>query len=157
MAPRRRMAFVAVAALLAGCAALPPRLAAPEFEVAGVRVVEARLPSVRLAVDLVVRNPNAVAIELAGLDADLAIEGERAGSARLARPAMLPAQGAARVQLAVDADAGAALAGLGRALGGARPLAYDLAGRATLADGRAFPFRRRGEIAVPGGGGGAVR
>ncbi len=157
MRPRRRVAAVAIAALIAGCAALPPRLVAPEVEVAAVRVVEARLPTVRLSVDLVVTNPNAVAIELAGLDADLAIEGERVGSARLARPATLPAQGATRVLLAADADAGAALAGLGRALGGARPLAYDLAGRATLADGRTFPFRRRGEIPVPGGGGSTVR
>jgi LEA14-like dessication related protein len=142
----RLRGLAAAAALLASCSALPPRVAVPEVGIAGVRVVEARLPQVRLWIDLAVKNPNAVAIDLASLEADLAIEGEAVAKLRLPAPVVLPPERTTHVALAASADAGAALAGLGHSLGSARPLAYDLGGRATLADGTTFPFRRRGEI-----------
>ena len=146
----RRHALAAAAMVLAGCAALRPPLAAPEVEIASVRVAEARLPRLTLAIELSVRNPNAVAIELAALDADLAIGGERVAVVRLARPVTLPPDRSTRITLTADADAGAALAGVGRVLGGGRPVGYELTGLVTLGDGTAYPFRRRGEIPVPG-------
>jgi len=146
MTLRRHAVAVLAVLLAAGCALLPPRLAAPQVELVGVRVVDARLPQVRLAVELSLTNPNAVAIDLAALEADLAIEGEPVVTARLLAPATLPPRQATRVALGAIADAGAALAGVGRALGGGRALAYDASGRAILADGTIYPFRRRGVL-----------
>ena len=83
------------------------------------------------------------------VDADLEIGGERAGTLRLASPVTLPALGSAAVELSAVGDAAIALTGVGRALGSGRPLDYALKGALTLADGRAFPFVRRGQVAPP--------
>jgi hypothetical protein len=58
----------------------------------------------------------------------------------------LPAYGEAPVALDVRADASAALARIAAALGAAAPLEYELAGTLRLADGTAWPFRRRGAV-----------
>ena len=143
---RRRFLAGAVAMALAGCSALTPRLVAPEVVGTRVRVAEVRLPDVRLGIELDLRNPNARDVALDALDASLSLGGEDIGRARLARPVTLPANGEARVALDVRADASAALARLGAALGAGRPLDYEVRGTLRLADGATYPFRRRGEV-----------
>lgn len=140
----------ALAALLALAACAPlPRLEAPEVVNLAVLNVEIRLPTIRVDTELTLRNPNAVAIAVASLDADLEIAGERAGTLRLASPVTLPAGGTASVALSAVGDAAVALSGMGRALGSGRPLEYAIAGSLALADGRAFPFVRRGQVSAP--------
>ena len=134
---------------LAGCAAVLPRLEAPEVVTLVVRNVEIRLPTIRVDTELTLRNPNAVAVSIASLDADLEIGGERAGTLKLAAPVLLPAAGTASLALSAVGDAAVALSGLGRALGSGRPLDYALKGALTLADGRTFPFVRRGQVSAP--------
>jgi hypothetical protein len=148
MRKRHLLALAAVAAMLAACATLS-RLEPPEVVGLTVRNVEIRLPTVRVDTSLTLRNPNAVAVSVASLDADLEIGGERAGTLRLASPVTLPASGTATLELSAVGDAAVALTGLGRALGSGRPLDYALRGALTLADGRAFPFVRRGQVAPP--------
>jgi len=143
----RKLALAAVLALSA-CAPLT-RLQAPEVVNLAVRNVEIRLPTIRVDTELTLRNPNAVAVSVASLDADLEIGGERAGTLRLASPVTLPAAGTATLELSAVGDAAVALSGLGRALGSGRPLGYAIAGSLTLADGRAFPFVRRGQVSPP--------
>jgi len=140
----------ALAALLALAACAPlPRLEAPEVVSVAVLNVEVRLPTIRVDTELTLRNPNAVEIAVASLDADLEIAGERAGTLRLASPVTLPAGGQATVALSAVGDAAVALTGMGRALGSGRPLEYALKGALQLADGRAFPFVRRGQVSSP--------
>ena len=143
----RKLALAAVLALSA-CAPLT-RLQAPEVVNLAVRNVEIRLPTIRVDTELTLRNPNAVAVSVASLDADLEIGGERAGTLRLASPVTLPAAGTATLELSAVGDAAVALSGLGRALGSGRPLGYAIAGSLTLSDGRAFPFVRRGQVSPP--------
>ena len=125
------------------------RLEAPEVVALAVRNVEIRLPTIRVDTELTLRNPNAVAVSIASLDADLEIGGERAGTLRLASPVTLPGSGNAAIELSAVGDAAIALTGVGRALGSGRPLGYAIAGSLTLADGRSFPFVRRGQVAAP--------
>jgi LEA14-like dessication related protein len=142
----RGAAFAAAAALLGACATLAP-VEPPQVVGATVRAAELRLPEVRVAVDVALRNPNARTIALEALDATLALGGVDVGRATLARPVMLPAHGEARVPLDVRGDAAAALAQLGGALGAARPVDYELRGSLRLADGTVVPFRRRSTFA----------
>lgn len=149
-ASRRRLAHAALAALagtLAACASIP-RLVAPEIVSADVRMADVRLPAIRLDVDVELRNPNPVDVSVSALDVDLEISGERAGGARLASPVTLPARGTARVAVQVTGDTSVALAGVARAFGNARALDYALRGTLVLADGTAFPFVRRGQVAA---------
>ena len=141
-------ASAAIALLLAAaCATFRP--ASPEVVAATVRFVEVRLPSVRFDVELELRNPNRFEISVAAIDAELTVAGERAGDARLAAPVALPAGGASTLTIEARGDAAAALAGLGRALGGGRPLDYQLRGAIVLADGARFPFSRGGQVEAP--------
>jgi hypothetical protein len=80
MRKRRQLALTAVAAMLAACTTLS-RLEPPEVVALTVRNVEIRLPTIRVDTELTLRNPNAVAVSVASLDADLEIGGERAGHA----------------------------------------------------------------------------
>ncbi len=144
----RRIALsLILAAALAACAALGPRLASPEVVGANVRVIRVALPEVTLAIDLELSNPNPVEVVVQGFDARIALEGERVATASLASPVTMPANGTAAVSLSARADAAATLAGVGRALGSGRAMRYEIAGDVTLGDGSRFPFVRRGETA----------
>lgn len=138
-------AALVVAAALAACAAFAPRLAAPEIAGANVRVVQVNLPEVTMAIDLRLSNPNAVEIVVKAFDARISLEGERIATASLAAPVTMPANGTAEVTLSARGDAAATLAGVGRALGSARAMRYEIAGDVTLGDGSRYPFVRRGE------------
>lgn len=148
MRKRLLLALAIFAATLVACAPLS-RLEPPEVVALAVRNVEIRLPTIRVDTELTLRNPNAVAVSIASLDADLEIGGERAGTLRLAAPVTLPAAGTASVALSALGDAAVALTGLGRALGSGRPLDYALKGALVLADGRTYPFVRRGQVSAP--------
>jgi LEA14-like dessication related protein len=147
-APRSRAAYVAWFVLALGACASLQRPAPPDVVAVDIRNVQVRLPTIRVDVDLELRNPNAVDVAIAALDADLDIAGERAGRARLAAPVTLVAGATTRVTVQAVGDASIALAGLGRALGAARPVDYALSGTLTLADGTIYPFVRRGQVAT---------
>jgi LEA14-like dessication related protein len=148
---RRRPAISLLAALaLAGCAGIAPRLAAPEVRAASVRIVQIALPEARFLIDLLLYNPNTVAIALAGLDATLTVEGQKVGEARLAQPVTLAASGETPVSLETRANAVAALGALALTIARESPaLRYEVTGVAVLTDGTRFPFARRG---MTGGG-----
>lgn len=147
----RTLALVAALASAMALAACAPfaRLEPPEVVTLAVRNVEIRLPTIRVDTELTLRNPNGVDVSVAALDADLEIAGQRAGTLKLAAPVTLPAGGTAAIGLSAVGDAAVALTGLGRALGSGAPLEYALKGALVLADGRAFPFVRRGQVAPP--------
>ncbi len=144
MTLRAAIALV-LAVALAACATLGPKLASPEIVGANVRVVQVNLPEVTMAIDLTLSNPNTVEIVVRAFDARVSLEGERIATASLAAPVTMPANGTAQVTLTARGDAAATLAGVGRALGSARAMRYEIAGDVTLGDGSRYPFVRRGE------------
>lgn len=123
-----------------------PKLEPPQIVATSVRVAEVRLPDIRLAVEVVVRNPNARALAVEALTATLVLGGAEVGQAKLAQPATLPAQGEARLPLDVRGDASIALGRIAQAFGAARALDYEVRGSLTMADGTTLPFRRVGRV-----------
>jgi LEA14-like dessication related protein len=142
---RRHFLPALLAVTLSGCATLQ-RPIAPEVIASRVRVVEARLPEIRLAVELTLRSRNLLPLPIDALDATLSLAGADVGRAALAQPVTLPAYGEASVALDVRADPSTALPRIAAALGAAAPLEYELAGTLRLADGTSWPFRRRGAV-----------
>lgn len=130
--------------LVAACATFA-RLEPPKLEATSVRIVSVALPTVTMVLGLTLANPNPRDVTIASLDARLSIDGDAVAIATLPAPVTLPANATTTLTLEARGDASAALASLGRTLGAARPLRYEIAGEATLADGTRFPFRRRGE------------
>lgn len=143
----RRFAVGAIAvALLAGCAALAPRLEAPEVSLVGVSVRELSLnPRVDLRLEL--RNPNRVEVPIDRIDFVLRIEDARFGSGQSKAPVTLPALGTVIAEVAVQVDLRDALRHLRGRLreGGGAALRYEIAGDATIG-GITRPFRRTGEV-----------
>ncbi len=143
---QRRLFLPAVLAVaLSGCATLQ-RPIAPEVIASRVRLVEARLPEILLAVELTVRSRNLLPLPIDALDATLSLAGVDVGRAALAQPVTLPAYGEARVALDVRADAAASLRASPPRSAPQRSLEYELAGTLRFADGTSWPFRRRGAV-----------
>lgn len=144
-----RVAIGAIVGLvLAACANVPARFAAPEVRAAEVRVVVFDFPRVRLALDLTVHNPNDRAIALEALDVALHVEGRSVARTSLASPVTLGAGTVTSVALDASGDLGEVLAGVARSMGrDGKALHYEIAGTARLSDGTQFPFRRGGVLA----------
>jgi LEA14-like dessication related protein len=147
-------AAAGAALLLAACTAVPS-LQAPKATVAAVRFdrltgIEARFA---VLVDLV--NPNDREIAIDTIEADLSIESIPVGTARLATPLRLPAQGEATATLDVRAAWAEALRAFAtgarrtRIEGGTPALRYAVTGFATLTGGGTIPFSRPGQFVVP--------
>ena len=92
---RRHFLPAVLAVALSGCATLQ-RPIAPEVIASRVRVVEARLPEIRLAVELTLRSRNLLPLPIDALDATLSLAGVDVGRATLAQPDSATASTAGR-------------------------------------------------------------
>jgi LEA14-like dessication related protein len=144
----RRLAIAGIACVLAACAAPMARIESPALVAATVRVVALSFPMIRLAVDLVVRNPNAIDLVVEVVDLRVDIEGGTVARSALLQPATLPAGRESILRFDASGDLGAALAGVARALEArGAPLRYAIRGEARLRNGVVLPFVRSGELA----------
>lgn len=142
------------ALLLAGCAALGPRIQAPTITIDDVRLDRMESVQAVFVAHVTMANPNDREIAVEALDATLTVEGEQVASASLAAPVTLPAHGSAPAEIAARTGIDAVLRAVASAMtrrGGAPStpspaLNYELAGEARLAGGLRVPFRRRGEV-----------
>lgn len=89
--------------LLSGCALLEGEMErrTPEASVEGTRISALSFDSVDLLVDVRIDNPNPVGIELAGLDYDLRLDGERALSGKSEQRLSVPARDSGVVSLPI--------------------------------------------------------
>ena len=143
---RRRLA-AALVALVAGCAALPPKPLPPQVALETVRVARLTAADARIVVTLAVRNPNAYDLAVNALDASLALEGEPLLDGSLKAPAVLAAGADTRIDVEVRTTLAAVAAALDR-LSRRTTVHYDLTGTAVVQDGLTLPFARRGDIPV---------
>jgi LEA14-like dessication related protein len=135
------------ALLLAACGVLPTKPLPPKVELIGVRVGRLQLTDMKLQLALDVHNPNAYALSVASIDADIVVNGARLASASLPAPVTLQAAGATRVELDLRTEVDKLIGVLDRAPGSG-PLAYEITGTAVVQDGLRLPFVRRGELPV---------
>jgi len=149
-----RAALIAFALIVAGCAGLGQRLAAPKVEVVGVRLDRVQDARAHFGVTVELANPNPQPINVEGFDAALAVEGEVVATATLVAPVRVPANATARAELAaqtgVDVLVRAAIAAMRRgaatAPGHGPSLQYAIEGSAVFNGGLRVPFVRRGEL-----------
>jgi len=132
-------------ALLAGCATLAPRPLPPGVALAGVRVTRLTPHDTRLAVTLVVSNPNAYDLAVSALDANVAVEGEPLLTGSLLQPAQLAAGADTRIEIEARTGFGAIIAALDR-FAHQRSVRYEVTGSAVVQDGWRLPLRRSGEL-----------
>jgi LEA14-like dessication related protein len=150
----KRATVALLSLLLAACAAFGPRIEPPKVTVIAVRLDRLEQASAYFGVMVVLANPNATDVEISGLDATLAIEGESVAGASLAAPVRVPANGTAPAELSartgVDALLRAAAAAIRRGVvappGRTPSLHYSIEGTALVGGGMRVPFSREGEL-----------
>ena len=140
-------AVVVFTLLLAGCAGLPAKPLPPKVELAGVRVVSLQPADLRVAVTLRIDNPNAFALDVAAIEAEIGVNGVRLAGATLPAPVSIAAVATTPVQLELHTRVRDLAQVLERADGSGR-MPYDITGTAVLGNGTRLPFARRGELPV---------
>lgn len=147
--PLRLLVIAALVAtlLLASCTPPRPKVEPPEVTVERVRILRIAEAQASLTLTLRLTNPNNFALAVAAIDFEVTLDGRPTANVHSVRIDPLPAGGQATVELAGRVDVGAVAAAL-MTLGTQLPVAYVLKGTATLPDGTALPFARKGEIPV---------
>ena len=140
-------AVVACALLFAGCEGLPTKPLPPKVELAGVRVLSLAPSDLRLAVALRVDNPNAFALDVATIDAEIGVNGVKLADAKLPAPVSIAAAATTPVLLEMRSRVKDLAQVLGHADGSGR-MPYEMTGTAVLGNGTRLPFSRRGELPV---------
>jgi LEA14-like dessication related protein len=139
--------LLAFALLVAGCGGLPTKPLPPKVALAGVRVVSLQPAELRLAVTLRIDNPNAFALDVAAIDAEIGVNGVRLAGAKLPEPVSIAAAATTPVQLELRSRVRDLAQVLERADGSGR-MTYEITGTAVLGDGTRLPFARRGDLPV---------
>ncbi len=152
MTPGRRawVAAAGVAALLAGCNALPPAdLKPPRLDFSDFRIEELGLSEIRFVLAVATENPNETAIPLRNIDFGLELLGQPfADGSVLDREVTLPALGARTIPVQFTVPTSRLLKLL-RTLRSAEPAqwSYRLVGSATWGwSGFPLRFDRRGDL-----------
>jgi len=153
------LAFVGLTVLVA-CADAP-RVAAPRIAVESVRLERITGSEATFEVTLKLSNPNVREIAVNSVDANLTIEDVPVGSATLASPLRLPANGEATATVRARAGISAVLrvaselslrAREQRGTGQPVRLRYAVSGTAMLEGGWSIPFSRSAEFVVNASG-----
>ena len=139
-------------ALLSGCAALGPKLEAPQLDIASVELVRGDLFEQRLRARVKVQNPNDIELRVRGITYSIELGGEELGRGLSGSSFVVPARGEAEFDMLVTANlAGAILRLVERARksgGTPRELEYRLRGEVKLERGllRTVPFDEKGTL-----------
>lgn len=97
-------ALVAVAAALAGCAALLPKLETPHLSVIGIQVVSTTMFEQRFNVKMRVQNPNDRELPIRGLKYTMELAGQDFGRGMSAKAFTVPALGEAEFDMIVTTN-----------------------------------------------------
>lgn len=153
MIHRLRTLFLLVPLLvLAGCAALSPRLEAPKLSIVSVELVKGELFEQRLRARMRVQNPNDRELAVKGITYTIELGGEELGRGLSGSSFTVPRLGEAEFDMIVTANlAGALLKLAGRAEKQGRvpgALDYRIVGKVQLASGllRTVPFEEKGSL-----------
>jgi LEA14-like dessication related protein len=132
-------------ALLAGCAGLPVKQ--PEIQISGISMGKSSMLEQEFKVDLLVRNPNSIALNAQGLYAELVINGKKIATANSLQPITVAAQGSGHVQLDLRASVFELLQQAGKATDSQGKIHYQINGYINSLV--RIPFSRSGEWKMP--------
>lgn len=149
---RKRIALLLTMLWLTGCAAIGPRLQAPELSIASVEIVKGDLFEQRLRARVRVKNPNDRELRVRGITYTVELGGEELGRGLSGSSFVVPPRGEAEFDMLVTANlAGTLLKLLERARrsgGVPNELPYHLRGEVKLDAGllRTVPFDQKGTL-----------
>ena len=143
------LVLAAICALGTGCAALVPKLEAPELKVVGLNFLGGDRQHQKLRLRIQVTNPNTRQIAVRSIDYQVALAGADFAQGSSAEPFTVPASGQSEFDLDMNTDLGSLLRVLSAHLGDAA-LEYQVSGRVHLAEGllREIPFKGHGQLAL---------
>jgi LEA14-like dessication related protein len=138
---------LAAALLLAGCAAMLPKLEAPKLEVVAVNLGHANLLQAKIDVTLRVTNPNNRSLDVSSIVLQIAVSGTEMATGETAEPFVVPALGETQFDIKLTADVATALALMAQQLH-SDAVPYRVTGQVKLASGliRNLPFTTEGNL-----------
>jgi LEA14-like dessication related protein len=142
----RRHLVLTLLVLVAGCATLRPEIVVPEVSLVNIVPLDATLFEQRVRVDLRLRNPNDFAVDLSGVDFQLAVNGARLASGVTAEAVSIPRLGESVVSVEVTTTLLDWMRQIGN-LGKSQEISYDLSGHLHLAHLGRLPFSHSGRFA----------
>lgn len=134
--------------LLAGCAAMQPRLEAPHVTLTDLRLLDATLFEQRYGLTIRIQNPNSTALPITGMNYRLDINDIEVGRGVSDQRVTVPAYGEALVEIRLTSNLARILDKI-RSLesGPGRNLRYHLSGGVALANRMLkLPFDYKGEF-----------
>lgn len=142
----RRYLSITLLLLVAGCATFGPQIVVSEVSLANITPLDATLFEQRVRVDLRLRNPNDFAIDLTGVDFQLAVNGARLASGVTGEGVTLPRLGESVVSVEVTTTLLDWMRQIGN-LGSVQEISYDLTGHLHIAHIGRLPFSHSGRFA----------
>ncbi len=144
---KKIIVFLALCALMPGCASLNPHLKAPDLRVVGLTYMGGDSQHQQLRVRIQVTNPNDKQISVRAIDYQVALAGRHFADGSSEEPFNIPALGQSEFNLNVNADVAALVSVVGAHLN-ETTLDYELTGTLHLAEGmlRNIPFKNHGKL-----------
>ena len=130
---------------LQSCAAFAPRPVVPRVQIEGIRAGSLANNAITLLVALKVTNPNAFAVAIDQVEADVRIEGLPAATGHLPSPVTLAGNGDTRVEVEARTTVDMLSRLIDMAVRKGR-LAYEINGFAIVQDGRRITYQKQGEL-----------
>jgi LEA14-like dessication related protein len=148
MVPRRRRLVLPRYPVLAAClvlAACAPHFEKPTLTVANIEYQGGNILQQNFQISFNLHNPNARALPVSGLEAQLSVDGDVIASGSSSRAFIVPALGDGQFDMTVKADMAT---GLIKLLNHSDALNYELAGTVSidLPFLRSLPFRQNGVL-----------
>jgi LEA14-like dessication related protein len=145
------LAMIWLAGLMAGCAGLGQPLETPRISLANIQMLESSGMESAFLVQLRVQNPNEVALDIRGVDCEVAINGKPFAYGISDTPVRIPAFGSDTVPVRVYTSVIDIFRGL-ISLPGREDLSYQVKGRVRMSGGAflpaSLPFDSQGTISV---------
>jgi LEA14-like dessication related protein len=144
-----RLALVATGALLlASCGVLGPKFETPQLDVVGLELLDSGFFQQSVKVRMKVRNPNARALPVKGVNADLELAGEKFASGVSGDQFTVPAFGESEFDMVVSGNMAGALLRVLSSRKERKEIEYRLQGKVNLAEGilRSIPFNETGRV-----------
>ena len=148
----RLLLAMTVAVVFAGCAALGPKLQAPDLSIVSVDLVKGDLFEQRIKARMKVKNPNELELAVKGVTYTIELGGEPLGHGLSGSSFIVPAKGEAEFDMLVTVNLAGTLLKLvekARSSGGSlNQVEYRLRGQVRLERGalRTVPFDEKGVL-----------
>jgi LEA14-like dessication related protein len=147
---RRALLLFSCAALLAGCAAMGPKLQSPTVTILAVQMLSTDMFAQKFRVRVKVENPNDMELKVRGLDYQILLMGDSFAEGNSSDQFLLPALGEAEFDMAITTNFVSSLGRLISRKGGGKldDVDYEIVGEVLVDKGmvKKIPFSHKGTV-----------